>query len=146
MFYTEQRPSLKVIHELDKFKDYYEYADHLIKNYRQGKIPERQIAYLVQNNVVVAYMLFNMVIRDYVQQIMRKEGVDIVLPSHFGNMMYLDTLDVTTVYRKKGIGTGFVNFALKFNLPILLQATNESEMFWESHGFRHLDYGWIIRG
>lgn len=148
MFYTEPKLSLKVIQQLDQHHKHYEYAKSLVKQYKEGVIPNRHIAYLTDetNSHIVAYMLYAILTRSQAHQVFKKEGVDLVLPPKHQQVFYLDTLEVATPYQQRGIGVDFIAFATKFNVPILLQCSEDSESYWDSHGFDLLDYSWMIRG
>lgn len=148
MFYSEPRLSPKVIQQLGQHQKYYEYAESIVKHYKEGIIPEHRVAFLTDevNINIIAYMLYNVVTRDQAHLIMKQEGVDLVLPSRYQYFFYLDTLDVATPFQRRGIGAEFFAYATRFNLPILLQCTEDSEEYWYNHGFELLDYTWMIRG
>ena len=148
MFYTEPRLSLNIIQHLDRHHKHYEYAKSIVSQYKEGHVLEGQVAYLTDNSNrdIIAYMVYNIISRDYAHHLFKQEGVDLILPPQYQRLFYLDTLDVSAPFQRRGIGEDFFIYATNFNLPILLQSTEDSEMYWYDHGFKLMDYSWMIRG
>lgn len=145
MLYTEPRLSFQMIQNLEKNQKHFEYVSEYITRFKNGNPPPYHVAFKNSYQDISAYMLFALVTREQMQTILENEGVDIILPTQYLTYCYIATIDIAKPFQKMGIGTEFVTYVKNFNFPIVLQSTNTSEMYWESHGLKHLDYGWMMK-
>lgn len=145
MFYMEPRVTQEFLYNLSLVAREFEYANRLIKDVRQSNIPDCQVLLYVENNRVVGYMLFKVCNIGQLYRIFEDEGVgDLSIPKGYDLFFYIDTVDIAKPYQKRGIGRAFLERVLSNRLPVILQATEESEDYWRYRGFRELDHNWYI--
>lgn len=138
--------------ELEKHASNFEYVvsqlGGLRDSFSRGILVNRQLLVLTTPSGILGYTLFTYFNSQQANQYMRNEGeMYTELPLNHPNVLFIDNMEVSKKYQHRGIGTQMLSILQTNNMPIFLQATEDSEDFWYNRGFSCLeDYGyWLIK-
>ena len=138
--------------ELEKHASNFEYVvSHLgglRDSFTRGILVNRQLMVLTTPSEILGYTLFTYFNSQQANQYMRNEGeMYTELPKDHPNVLFIDNMEANKKYKNQGLGTQMLNILQTNNIPIFLQATEDSEDFWYNRGFKCIeDYVyWLIK-
>lgn len=145
-----EKLNLATIYAFQKYGEFFSYvgdSESGIEDlYRRGQLDNRYVTIAMLNGQLAGFVIYTKFSNLKANRYITGEGDDTKLPKFYPQVLFIDIMDVTKPLQHKGVGTTLLKSLAYYNLPIMLQSTEDSEDFWYEKGFSGIDRtSWLLR-